>query len=161
MAKRGRKPRVAAGASTLEKLKREEHPDVKYFADIEKNDATEVFNKDPNKAYRFCSEAVIGLRRRQGYEVTDDPKITTAVPGGGVNWGSEGAQAKLANRDLVLMEMPKKRFDLRQQIKHEKKEEAQQNILRKTDESANNVNSQMGGILSSEDPFVQDLRGKK
>jgi len=161
MAKRGRKPKVAAGTSTLEKLKREGHPDVKYFADIEKNDTTEVFNKDPDKVYRYNSESNIGLRRRQGYEITDDPNIVTSVPGGGVNWGAEGAQAKLANRDLVLMEMPKKRFEMRQQIKREKKDEAQQNTARLADNAANNVDPQMGGILSGDDPFVQDLRGKK
>jgi len=158
MAKRGRKPKVVSGTTTMEKLKREGHPDVKFFADIENNDATEVFNKDPDKSYRFCSESVIGLRRRQGYEVTDDPKIITSVPGGGVTWGSEGAQAKIANRDLVLMEMPMKRYEMRQQLKREKKDEAQQNSAQLAD---NEAAGDAPSVLPANDPFVQDLRGRK
>ena len=132
---------------------------MQFLSDLEKRDATEVFGKDPKKHYRWCSAANKGLRERQGYTVTDDPKIKSGAPGGGKVWGAEGKQAKIANREMVLMEMPKELFELIQKVRREKQDAAQNQQYNDARRKANRVDPQMGGVLSDDDDFVKELRG--
>ena len=55
----------------------------------------DLYNKDPNKAYRYIKRDDIGRRKTMGYVVTDDSKVEGP---------SYDGSSQIGTHDLILME---------------------------------------------------------
>jgi hypothetical protein len=160
--KLGAKPKPIVGGSTLEKMEKTKDPEVRYLRDLQYSDPTEVIGKDKNKHYRFCEELNIPKRESQGYAKSDDANLRFRNPDGSrrdKHWAAEGGQRNNAKSGLVLMEMPKKRFELRRKVKHEdhlKQVEMMDMALRR--ELMQKQAKELAEVLPHDDKFMKKLR---
>lgn len=112
--RRGRPPK----ALTVESMEDNEDPDIQFMGDLRRFDKTEVQGKDPKKHFRFVSGHKIEQAKKQGYVRTDSKDVISYYEGNVIP--AEGTDARKANRELVLMEMPKSLYEKREALKEEK-----------------------------------------
>lgn len=161
MAKRGRKPKVKAGAARIDikKLEREDNPEVKFLADLRQHDRTHVEGKDPNKHYYWGMESDIGLHESQGYVKSDGAGLKTHCPGDGTVWPAEGKQSNQPGKDLVLLEMPKERKAMRDAYEAQQRqdmERAESSKLKKEATGQTKDNS-VSSLFTPDDDFMAEL----
>jgi len=118
--KRGRPPK--AKVSTVNQMKANEDPDIRFIRDLTVTDRTEILEgADPNFRYRWVEESKIGLRTSQGYTPADDEGIRTHHDSN--YWQPEGSDTRFKNKGgLKLMKMPVSLAKKRDAIKAEKVE---------------------------------------
>ena len=160
MAKRGRKPKVKAGAAHIDikKLEREDHPDVKFLNDLRQHDRTAVEGKDPNKHYYYGLSGDLALHEAQGYVKSDSAGLKTMAPGDGVVWPAEGLQSNKPGKDLILLEMPKERKALRDAYEMQQRKEMERTTAKSNlKEATDGVPSEVASLFTPDDDFMRKL----
>jgi hypothetical protein len=160
MAKRGRKPKVKAGVAKIDvkKLEREGNPEVKFLADLRQFDRTHVDGMDPDKHYYWGQEADLGLHESQGYVKSDGEGLKTLCPGDGVVWPAEGKQSNQPGKDLILLEMPKERREMRDAYEAQQRQEMQKAESSKmAKEATKGADSEVASLFTPSKDFLADL----
>lgn len=149
--KRGRPPKVRP--TTLETMKTNDDPDMRFIRDLAVSDRTEILEgKEDGFRYRWCEESKVRTRESQGYSKADDG-VKTHFDGNYMP--AEGYDARKANKGgLVLMKIPETLGKKRDAIKAEKVEAQSRSM------EAQHVNSMRdagGEVLGANDSFVGDM----
>jgi hypothetical protein len=154
-------PKVAGDAATFKaELERKGNPDVKFLTDLDKYDRSEIYGKDPNKHYYWGKEKDIGFHETQGYTKSDGKGLKIQAPGGTTFWAPEGVQSGKKGEGLILLEMPKERYKLREKYRDLRNKELTQDMDKQLKEkTVRGVNPEEGGVFTPEGDFLKDLGG--
>lgn len=150
--RRGRPPKVRP--STLETMKTNEDPDLRFVRDLAVSDRTEILEgKDASFRYRWCEETKVRTRESQGYTKVDDKDVKTHFDGNYMP--AEGFDARKANKGgLVLMKIPETLGKKRDALKAEKVSQQSQAMEAQHTSAMRDAG---GEVLDANDSFVAGL----
>jgi hypothetical protein len=150
--RRGRPPKVRP--STLEAMKTNEDPDMRFILDLSGSDRTEILEGAPDGfRLRWCEESKVRTRESQGYTKVDDPKVKTHFDGNYMP--AEGYDVRKANKGgLILMKIPETLAKKRDAIKAEKVDRQSQSM---ESQHLSSMRDAGGEVLGADDAFVSGL----